>query len=148
MHKIIYFKKRGTGFDMIRAEKYRTEESLILEPYDECLVILLNSHQRAVKFDQLFFRGHEFIISNKKPHQLCVLLRNMSSSLSFQIRPGYTLKKVIEKSYIAYKLCHIKQKDMFRAEIVSKNYHNRDNSSSSNSSNSSDHITDFSDKDE
>jgi hypothetical protein len=62
---------------MIKADKYRTDASIILEPNDECLVILLNNHQPVVKIDQIFFRGHEFIISNKKPHQLCVLLRNM-----------------------------------------------------------------------
>jgi len=130
MHKIIYFSKCGNGFDMIKADEYRTDSSTILEPNNECLIILLNSHQRIVKFDQLFFQGHEFIISNKKPHQLCVLIRNMSSNLSFHIKPGYTLKKVLGKSRIAYKLCHIRQKDLFQAEIVSQNFYNQDNSSS------------------
>jgi hypothetical protein len=126
MHKIIYFSKCGTGFDMLKADEYRTDDSIILEPHDECLIILLNSQQRVVKFDQLFFRGHEFIICNKKPHQLCVLLRNLSSTLSFQIQPGCTLEKILEKSTIAYKLCHINQKDLFHAEMVAKNYHGQD----------------------
>ncbi len=147
MHKIIYFSKCGHGFDMIKADHYRTDTSIILEPNDECLVILLNSHQRVVRFDQILFRGHEFITSGKKPHQLCVLLRNMSSTLSFHIHPGCTLKKVIEKSNIAYKLCHIKQKDLFYAEIVAKNYYEQDTSCSSSSDSSPGATNDHSDND-
>ncbi len=111
----------GSDFDLLTAEEYRTNCQLTLEPNEECLAILLKNNQKG-RFHQVLFRGNEFIISNRKPQQLCLLLRNMSSTNEFKIKTGCKLKRILNKSIIQYKLCHIPQKDLFRAEIVLKNY--------------------------
>lgn len=140
MQRIIYFVKYSTAFDYLKAPRYyyQTDAQFILEPSEECLVILLHKpDSKGIK--QLLFRGNEIILSNRKLLKLCLYVKNISTSLEICVTPGCSLESILKKSIVRHKLCYMNQKDLFRAEMYRKQY---DNDITSNSDNDIDNSTD------
>ena len=116
MTKLVYFARCGGTWDLIKNTIYTDPGPYLLEPQDSCIVIILSKYLTG-GFDQLQFRGGDFLLSNKRPHHLCFYLKNLSSTLTIKMNTGCSLQSILKKSIVKFKVCHMSDQDLIQAQL-------------------------------
>jgi len=111
MQKIISFTKTVCGnVDDGDARQYENKKAFTIEPGEDLIFILRhcgNSWLRGGLSFAVKKWKNQFMLRNQRPYQLCLWIRNMSSTVGMYVEEDTTLASVLMEPELIFKLCHI-----------------------------------------